>query len=88
MAGTIGAMPAKEIPGDGREQSFSEFVVDRVTAEMAATGMSIREMARLSGISAARLHRRLHGNGPFNTDELEAVANVLGVEPSALTCRA
>lgn len=62
-------------------QSFTERVADNVMAAIIADGTSIREAARLSGISATRLHGRLHGDYPFNTDELDAMAKALGVEP-------
>ncbi|MET1083595.1 MAG: helix-turn-helix transcriptional regulator [Burkholderiales bacterium] len=79
-------MPSENDSEDGSGQPFSEFVADRVVAAIALAGMSIREMARRSGISAPRLHGRLHNERPFNTDELERIAVVLGVDPRTFVC--
>lgn len=78
-------MPSPDDSEDGREPTFSEFVADQVMTAIALEGKSIREMARLTGISAARLHGRLHNERPFNTDELEQIAIVLDVEPASFT---
>lgn len=66
---------------DGQGRTFSEAVADEVMAAIIASGKSMREVARESGISRTRLHGRLHNDRPFNTNELASVAAALGVEP-------
>lgn len=79
-------MPTDEFR-DAQGRTFSQAVADGVLAAMVSRGKSLREVARESGISRTRLHGRLHHERPFNTDELAAIAVVLGLDPRSFLGR-
>lgn len=64
-------------------ESFSQTVGATVRAEMARRKITQRQVAEKLGISQTQVSRRLDGTVSFNVDELEAVAQVLGL-PVAL----
>ena len=55
---------------------------------MARKRVTRATLAQALGKSEATLHRRLRGQSPFNTDELEVIASALGVTVSELLTRA
>lgn len=77
-------MPSRDDSEVGPQPSFSDLVADLVMAAIATEGKSMREVSRLSGIPLTRLHDRLHRGHPFNTDELDQIADAIGVDPWAL----
>jgi hypothetical protein len=63
-------------------------IAAEVRAEMARQKYGPTRLASEACISRPRLHRRLSGAVPFNTDELVIIARVLGVTASDLIARA
>lgn len=61
--------------------TLADAVADEVRRRMARRGLSAREVARRAGMPATLLHRALAGTRPLQLDELEHVAEVLGVRP-------
>lgn len=59
-----------------------------VERRISASGISLREAARQTGIPLTTLSRRLTGNSPFSLPELAAVAELLGVVASELVIEA
>ena len=55
-----------------------------VEAARIEKGMTRLELSEASGIPRPTLYRRLDGHVPFDIDELERVANALGVDPVTL----
>lgn len=52
----------------------------QIKAELARRGATQAELAAALGITQSGISRRLTGTQPFRTDELEAVADFLGVQ--------
>jgi transcriptional regulator with XRE-family HTH domain len=50
-----------------------------VAVAMTSAGQTAGSMAKASGIAATTLRRRLSGRSSFTVNELDAVAQVLGV---------
>lgn len=57
-------------------------VAAAVRAEIARAGLSHRKLAAAMGINRGVLHRRLNGTVRFRADELQAIADYLGVPVS------
>jgi transcriptional regulator with XRE-family HTH domain len=51
-----------------------------VRAEMARRGLTQEQVAPAAGLSQSKLSRRLTGRYPFMAEELDAIADLLGVE--------
>lgn len=51
---------------------------------MARARMTQVELAEILGVPQTSVSRRLHGKIPFRVDELEKVADALGVHPAQL----
>jgi transcriptional regulator with XRE-family HTH domain len=60
-------------------QPLTETVAAEVRAELARRNISKTEAAAKLGISRTLLWNRLRGESPFTVDELEALAELLGV---------
>lgn len=52
-------------------------------AEIAAQGMSHREVAQKAGISRSAFSAKINGQRPFDTDEAVRVCAVLGIADNA-----
>jgi transcriptional regulator with XRE-family HTH domain len=63
-------------------------VAAEVRAEMARQKYGPTQLAAAASISRPRLHRRLSGTVPFNTDELIAIGQALGIAASEFMARA
>ena len=69
----------------GSSTVWSRAIIARVNEAIEASGHSVREVAKLSGISRETLRRRLGENPtPFTVNEIESIADVLHVDPSDL----
>lgn len=55
-----------------------------VAERMAAAGITKQQLAEKSGIPYSTLGRRINGVQAFNLAELEAIARVLKISPTAL----
>ncbi|OZC80597.1 hypothetical protein CH274_15620 [Rhodococcus sp. 06-418-5] len=55
-------------------------VAAEVRAEAARAGVSQNRLAQLTGLSQSNLSRKMKALRPFDIDELEAIATVLGVD--------
>lgn len=55
-------------------------VADRVRAAMEAAGETSYGLAKKSYVPRPTIDRKLGGGAPFNVDELEAIADALGIE--------
>lgn len=60
-------------------ETYTESVAGEVRAHVARKNVSQREVAKAIGKSQGAAWRRLSGNYPFNVQELEAIAELLGV---------
>lgn len=60
-------------------QPLTETVAAEVRAELARRNISKTDAAAKLGISRTLLWNRLRGESPFTVDELEALAELLGI---------
>ena len=58
-----------------------ETVAAEIRAELARHRLSARRAAARLGWTQAYLSRRLNGDVPFNVEDIEALAGLLGVSP-------
>ena len=65
-------------------QTLSTSVSANIRAEMARRGLGQRDLADALGLSRPAISNRLIGKTPWTVDELEIVAQGLGVEPASL----
>jgi transcriptional regulator with XRE-family HTH domain len=64
--------------------SLAAAVVDEVRRRMTARGMSQTALARAAGMPPTLLHRVMAGERQLQLDEVEALADALGVRPHFL----
>lgn len=67
--------------------SFTSEVTQRIRGELAVRGITQHELADSLHWHQAYLSRRLTGAVPWTTDDLEEVANVLGLAPWQLVTK-
>lgn len=65
--------------GTAREQSLRERVAEEIRALMARRNISRQTMAKAMGVSHTTVWRRLSGDTALDLDELERIADTLGV---------
>lgn len=63
---------------------LTEQVAAEVRAHMARVRINQTQLAEALKLTQSSISKRLRGVVAFNTDELQVVANVLGVHPAAL----
>lgn len=51
----------------------------KLKGAMVASGMSRREIADKMGISVATLHRKLHNQAEFRSNEIQTLSMILGI---------
>lgn len=68
--------------------SRSLLVANEVRAELARQRRTILELSEGTGITLSTLRRRLDGVSALNLDELQLIADFLGIRPGELTDRA
>lgn len=68
----------------GPASEFSQHVADRVASVRDDRGVSTTELAESSGMSRNYLYMRLRGDAPFTTNDIEALAGALDVDPVEL----
>lgn len=68
----------------GNQSRWSQRVATRVRRAVLKSGFTPNRFADLAGIPKTTFNRRLDGVNPWDTEQLEAVAKVLGVEPNEL----
>ena len=78
-------MPDPVEPRDRLGRTFSDYVADQVMAAAIDSGMSIRALARASGLERTGLQDRLNGVRSFNLDHLARIAAVLELNPCVFT---
>lgn len=66
------------------QMSLNEAVVATLRAEAAAKGVSIRQLAKLSGMSPNTLNNYVYRGRTFNMDVIEEVAAGLKMSPERL----
>lgn len=66
------------------QMSLNEAVVATLRAEAAAKGVSVRHLAKLSGMSPNTLNNYVYRGRIFNLDIIEAVSGGLEMEPEEL----
>lgn len=64
--------------------TFEKAIAEVVKIALADAGVSRRDAATLTGIPLTTLTRRLTGNSPFLSTELDRIASVAGTTVSAL----
>lgn len=64
--------------------SLNEAVVATLRAEAAAKGVSIRQLAKLSGMSSNTLNNYIYRGRTFNMDVIDDVARGLEMTPEKL----
>jgi transcriptional regulator with XRE-family HTH domain len=75
---TTVAFPAPE------RGSLGSVVGANVRALMAARGVSQKQMESILGVTQSAVSKRLRGVTPFDTSDLEAIADAFGVDPADL----
>lgn len=68
--------------------TFEKAIAEAVKIALADAGVSRRDAAALTGIPLTTLTRRLTGNSPFLSTELDRIASVAGTTVSALALAA
>lgn len=68
-------------------RSLGQVVAANVRAEAARAGLTNQQLAERAGVSPWLMSRRLRGQVPINVDELETLADALGVRPEVLLGR-
>lgn len=63
---------------------LTDRVADEVRANMARARMTQTELALVLGLTQSAVSKRLRGKIAFSVDELEKVADALGVHPAVL----
>jgi predicted transcriptional regulator len=63
---------------------FSERVAANVRAELARRSLSQTDLARMLGTTQQAVSRRISGKVPFDTEELNSIAEQLGVPVASL----
>lgn len=66
------------------DRSLNERAAREIRAEMARQRIGQHKLATQCGWTQPYLSRRLTGRNAFSTDDLEAIAGVLGVNAAAL----
>lgn len=66
------------------QMSLNDAVVATLRAEAAAKGVSIRQLAKLSGMSPNTLNNYVYRGRTFNMDVIEEVAGGLDMTPEEL----
>lgn len=61
-------------------QSLNAQVAAEIRAELARANITYADFAPRVGLTASSFSRRMTGEIPWNTDELEIVAKELGIE--------
>lgn len=69
---------------DNPHGGLREAVAEILRVEMARRRMTQRKLADATGLSQSYIGRRMTGEMPFTTDDLDKVAGVLGMQVSAL----
>ena len=80
LFGTIVRMGQKSLEADALSIAIAR-ILDRSKDEQ---GISFRELEDRSGVSRARAQRCMKGERPFMIDDVEAIANALGLKASAV----
>ncbi len=65
--------------------SFNDLVSDEVRAEMARQRIGQHKLAAACGWTQAYLSRRLTGRVTFSTDDLQTIAEALGIPLAQIT---
>jgi hypothetical protein len=68
-----------------RERTLNTAVTAEIRAEIARADIRQGTMAALCGWAPMYFSRRMTGQTPWSTDDLETVAGALGIEVSQLT---
>lgn len=72
----------------GSPTTYSDALAAEVRAGLGRAHLSQTDLAAAIGVSPATMSRKLTGQHPFNTDELERIAAHLRVSPSSLLAAA
>jgi transcriptional regulator with XRE-family HTH domain len=59
-----------------------------IQAERAISGLTVRELARASGLATSVLNRIFKGARDINMNQIEALARAFGIEPGDIMARA
>lgn len=65
-------------------ETYREQIAAEIRARMARARISSAYMSERTGIASSTLSLKINGGSPFTTDQLEAIAIVLQVQPSTL----
>lgn len=68
----------------GNQPRWSERIATNVRRAIKASGYTEHKIANLAGIPKSTFDRRVRGVNPWTTDELEAVADALEIDPNDL----
>lgn len=68
----------------GPDDGWSQKVSDNLREAIDSSEVSLNQLAKDTDIALSTLFRRYKGKIPWDTDEIEAVCGVLGVDPQDL----
>lgn len=68
----------------GSDDAYSRRIAARVRAAIDEKNLAYTAVGEQAGIPKSTFERRIKGINPFDTDELDAVAAVLGTTPEDL----
>ncbi|RJO71434.1 helix-turn-helix domain-containing protein [Nocardia panacis] len=63
-------------------------VADEIRAELARRNLEQKTVVEVTGISSSYLSARLRGDKPFDLNDIETIAEALGMSPHTLLTRA
>lgn len=68
----------------GSDEAYSRRIAARVLAAIDEKNLAYTAVGEAAGIPKSTFERRIKGLNPFDTDEIDAVARVLGMAPEDL----
>lgn len=68
--------------------TYSPQIAAEIRAEMGRQRYGVMKLATTTGIPRSRLHRKLSGRSPLDTDEVGIIATALGLSMTDLIARA
>jgi len=69
----------------GELSGFSWRVIDTIQKLIEQKGLTDAEVIARSGVPRNTFYRKMRGETPLNTNDIEAIADALGVDPFDLT---
>lgn len=77
-------MSTLHIVEGGKKPTLTEVVAGRLRGQLAERNIKRKDLVELTGWGRATVYRRLSGKTPMNTDEMETLERLFGIDPAQL----